>query len=1006
MRQWTTALSNEYEIDQRKKEDLLEALRLLAASYVPEWQFDTENPDMGSVIALLYAEQMEENLKRYNTVLERYYTELVNMLGISLKPAFPAQTMVQIRLADQIPGMLLPKGVKLLGSSGEKDNLVFETKQQIYLTGSKIQAMFMARAGDGKVIPIQGSFPPIDYVSPQESTGEEPMENFPVRLFDFRKPGYGKYGLLMYHRHIFDTQSNEIGMRLLGADGSRILDGIENGDYTLSFYGENGFQSITDVHRAEEELLLFSKEEECGTVTLEGEEYSLLLLEAKEPQEHTVWVEDIRFSASGTMQEAQFIWNGTTELGKDEFAPFGDTLNLFSELYIGHNEYFSKPGAMVTVTFQSSLKEHLLRLTRPEEEDDLRIIKRKQKKKIEDTPAEVYADEISLEYDNGTGWRRLETDVRIQTFFTAEGTKECRFTFRVPSDWAETEVGGYQGYALRMQLLAAADCYFRPARHHYPVIRNLKISYTYEGCEQQPERLSTWCGGRKKDRGDLLAKQHPIPVFGRNRYGKTGLYIGFDKPMEGGPVSLLLRLEETVLGRGGSLAVYYSVKEGFARLKCSDGTDGLMHTGILQFMPPSDMVKKTLEGQHAFWIVLTDHSGSWEEEKTVFPALLGVDMNAVEAANTETQPEEFFYLDEVSANMSFALNAHNILSADVWVNETNGFSEQAMRRMLKEEPDRVSAEYDFRGEITEFYVRWEETDTFDLSVSGDRHYCLDRMNSRIHFGDGVHVQIPRNVTGTAFKVVLRCCNGEAANLAEGQINGSMGNILFADQIRNPVRSYGGMNMESMDSALRRGTVLLGGRRRLVSAWDYEREALSFSSGISQVKAVAGMRRNGVKDDRCLSLVVLMKDYRNGSASFLNLKTRLMKHLLTECEVSVGCGQLEVTEPMFVYLSVDAWVKTSDMRDIFTMQTALIGALEEYLDPAGSERWEIGQIPGRSQIELKLIMEKGRAALEHVMITARCEDADGVMHEVDADEMSRHPFAVVRSGTHQIHFNER
>lgn len=1039
MRQWTTTLSSEYDIDKRRSEDILKEMKRLAAAYVPEWQFDTDNPDMGSVIALLYAEQMEDNLKRYNTVLGRYYTELVNMLGISLKPAFPARSVVLMHLTeDTVPGRLLPAGVKLLGGNGEEEDgsLVFETEQPVYVTGSRLTCIFQARSSDGKVIPILGSFPPVSYVNEiqpdmeemTEEFGGEPdggmygdaeaasaasaepeagMESgFPVTLFDFDVPGYGKYAFAMYHSHLFDARDNDITMRLAGEDGSRILDGIESGRYKLSCYSEHGFRPVTDIRRADEEVLVFSKAEECRKVREGEEELSLLLLEADGPAQRTEWVEDIRFSSSGGPQEAEVVWNGSVELEKEEFMPFGDTLNLFSEVYVGHEGYFSKAGARVTVTFTSRLEENVITLFRQKEDEELKVIKRKPKKVIEDVPAEVYADEICLEYYNGTGWRRLETDVRIQAFFASEGKKECRVSFRAPADWAATEAGGYTGHCLRMQLVAAADCYFRPAVHHYPVIGGLRISYTYEGYEERPERLVSFCGGRRRELAKLLASGKPVPVFGRNGCGKTGLYLGFDRPMEGGPVSILFRIADNPSGTQGNLSVYYSVKDGFARLKYSDSTDGLSHTGILQFMPPSDMARRTLEGQDAYWILLSCGEDSRERAKASLPVLQGVDVNAVWAANTETMETEEFYIDEARSNMSFALNARNILSADVWVNETNVFSEPVMRRMLKEQPDQVAAEYDFLGEITEFYVLWKEVDTFDLSGPSDRHYCLDRMNNRIHFGDGVHVQIPRNVTGTAFRVTLRCCSGEEANLNVGGIRGSMGNLMFVDGIYNPIRAYGGMNMESMDSALRRGTGLLGGRRRLVSTWDYEREVLSFSSNISQVKAIAGLRRGGMRDDGCISLAVLMKDYRSGSSSFLDLRPRLVKHLLTECELSVQADRLEVAEPLFVELSVDAWVRTSDMRDIFAVQTSLTDALTAYLDPAGNERWEIGQIPSRSQIELKLIMEKGKAALEHVMITARCEDENGVMHEADVDELKSNPFVLVCSGSHRIHFNER
>ena len=77
---------NEWKIDKRSREDLENRIEELASSYVPEWHFDRENPDIGSVIAKIFADQMAGNLQRYNQVLEKYHTEFVNMLGISLLP--------------------------------------------------------------------------------------------------------------------------------------------------------------------------------------------------------------------------------------------------------------------------------------------------------------------------------------------------------------------------------------------------------------------------------------------------------------------------------------------------------------------------------------------------------------------------------------------------------------------------------------------------------------------------------------------------------------------------------------------------------------------------------------------------------------------------------------------------------------------------------------------------------------------------------------------------------
>ena len=43
-------------------EDIRRRIRHLAESYTPEWKFEENDPDIGSVIAMIYTEQMEDNV--------------------------------------------------------------------------------------------------------------------------------------------------------------------------------------------------------------------------------------------------------------------------------------------------------------------------------------------------------------------------------------------------------------------------------------------------------------------------------------------------------------------------------------------------------------------------------------------------------------------------------------------------------------------------------------------------------------------------------------------------------------------------------------------------------------------------------------------------------------------------------------------------------------------------------------------------------------------------------
>ena len=1011
MRQWKTIRSDDYQTDERDRNDLLHNIRSLAASYTPEWQFAEHNPDIGSVLALLFADQMEQNIRRCNLWLERAYVELMSMSGIALRPASPAHSIVLMDMVQNtIPGQMLCAGTKLL--AGEEDGmpLIFETSHALYVTQSRLKYMFMASGITGKIVPLRGDFKPVEYVSDDADeetadmgrsdpgaagvSGEEEV----FTLFDFDKEGYGKTGLVMYHSNIFDEVDNDIQMEIQG--GGRIGDEIVSGNYRLSYYGREGFCPITDLRIDEECRLVFRKHEPCRKVRLGDRAYSVLLLEPADALKENVTASDIRFCASGSPEAAEYVFDGSTELDAETFYPFGRALSLFAELYIGHR-YFENPGAAVTITFTLSFEEIAVSMPQEGEDENLKIIKRKPKRDAPQAAAEVYADEVSFTYYNGTGWRKLPLETSAETLFGGSGSGVCRICFTCPEDWAEAETGGYEGKCIRLQLLRADNCYYRPAVHHCPVIRQMRIVYHYAGWPMRPQKLVSFRGSQKWDITEKLVRGEMTPILFAGGYHETSLYLGFDRKMEGGPVGLLFRVREGGDERKGRLSVTYSARSGFSRLKLIDHTDSLRHTGNILFLPPADMVKKTIEGQEAYWIRITDEDFALEKNPHCRPVIEEIAVNAVEVDNIETLPEEEYYLDTYEPGMTFPVKAENILWIDVWVNETAEHSDDEMIRLLREHPSDVRAEYDRQGNIREFYVKWREVDHFDRSRPGDRHFVIDRIDHRLCFGDGVNVRVPKNTAGPAFKTVVRCCDGARANVPAKRVNDSVGNVRFVENIRNPVNAFGGMDMEKAEDALRRGSTMLGSRGRLVSVTDYEREVLDFSHGISQVRAVTGIQRDGTVREGSLSIVVLMKDYRDGSASFLNLRERLRKHLLSRCELTVDPALLEVVEPLYVEVSVEVWIELSDADKNFERQQTLVNMLTAYLDPVKNKIWEIGGSVTESQIRLRLHMEKEGALIHRILISGRYRDREG-WHETELKNLGGNPHMLVVSGHHKIH----
>ena len=137
--------SKKLNIDGRSEEDIKNEISALARDYNTGWVPDEENPDVGYALASIYAHEVAGNVDRMNEIMDRYHTEFVNMLDISLLPARPASSIVVCELADDtIAGTGVPKGTKLLTDTEEP--VVFETEHGLYVTSSEMSSALVAES--------------------------------------------------------------------------------------------------------------------------------------------------------------------------------------------------------------------------------------------------------------------------------------------------------------------------------------------------------------------------------------------------------------------------------------------------------------------------------------------------------------------------------------------------------------------------------------------------------------------------------------------------------------------------------------------------------------------------------------------------------------------------------------------------------------------------------------------------------------------------------------------
>lgn len=984
-----TTDSRQFKLDGRSAADIKKEIVKLAASYTPEWNFDEKHPDIGSTIALLFAEQAEWNIHKYNRQIEQFRMDYMNMLRVSPKSAHPAEAYIVFEPAQSSDGGIrLKKGTRL-SAAGEEKTIVFETMTDCFITSAEMTHCLQTEANTGVIVPIFGEFSRQDYFEENIPTGEDDFNS--VSLFSYPETGIEKNGLVIAHTHIFDIENDKIYLKLIGRED--LADRIMRKEFKILYPGTDALLEAEEVELLSDTLVIGRKE------PVEP----VLILEAVKPPEHQIVLDEILVSSAGEAHNASYVGDGITDKDTGKFELFGNTLQLFKECYIGDDSYFSKGNSVIRIHFRAAFAVYTTGLITAGQEQDLSLIKRKPPHQIEFVPAETNVEEIALEYYNGTGWKRLVCETDCTRMFSAGRKGDYEIKFLCPQDWKPIQTGSYEGRCLRVRLLKADNCYMTPCNHTCPVIEQLKISYSYEGKFERPQYLERLWGTMRKDLTDDYRRRKPMTVFCPSVHEEDAIYFGFEQRLKEGPIMMYFEFDQNTGFEGIKLSAEYSTKHGFRRMKILDGTDGFSHTGIICFMPPEDFAGTTLGGVERYWLRITGKDGI-KKDTACHPVLKKVCLNGVLVNNVETLDEEEFYVEQIQPDMSFTLTEGNILDADIWVNERDCCSMEQMNEMLRMCPEKVRAEYDMSGNIQDFFVKWEEVEDFGNSGPKDRHYILDRSHNKVRFGGGVHVKIPGVTNSVSFLANVKVCDGSNGNVGAGEIVDFVSNVHFYGSFYNPLPAFGGTDQEALDAVLQRGAGLMSNRHRLLTKMDYIREIKAISQNIDKVSCIVGETPEGKVSPEHICLVVLMKDFIEGSRSFIREAAGIKGELYSKCEMTIERDKLSIIQPIPVEISVELWVKGDGQEENFEIQNRLTKMLQMFLDPVSGgsgSGWQIGMLPDTAQILMRLHASVHDVHIKNIMITGTYMKKTGIC-ERELDKIPKSPFFICKSGRHKIH----
>lgn len=217
----------EFKLDKRDREEILCQIEKKALSYTPEWRFNREQPDLGSILALLYADLLEEGLSRYNQLPKFYKTAFFDMLGAEPRPAEASSGYMTFCLVDSdMPETVVPAKTRVEVKLSNDKKCFYETLEDLYVTGSHVEAVFTSNPN-------------------YEGQDKELREGWYL-LFP-KKPEKGLISLLFLIKNRGTSKEGSIVFEYFGSDGWKDIEaedrtgGLDHTG-TVLFAGTSGFE--------------------------------------------------------------------------------------------------------------------------------------------------------------------------------------------------------------------------------------------------------------------------------------------------------------------------------------------------------------------------------------------------------------------------------------------------------------------------------------------------------------------------------------------------------------------------------------------------------------------------------------------------------------------------------------------------------------------------------------------------------------------------------------------
>lgn len=955
-------------LDARTLDDLREQLRTLAACYTPEWRYEGTQDDPGAALAELFCRMFEQTVDRMNSEPDKLYTEFLNLIGFRLPAPAPAAGTLQFTAHETVEEPVrVPAGTQVFTPDGQGDNIVYETERVIEATPARLEGLYYADAATDWLEPVDLSRPQRFFAPCGANIQRHRFWFSQQDVLHMACPGTVEVELRQDVRYL-EEQSAQ---RLAGMQWSYLHEGA-----LLPFDGV----------RAESGRLVLEKH---SSLSIDPDEAGRRCIYCAGKADQALTVQGITLRSQPLERcPADMLFSGDLPIDRTTGGYcFGKRPTPYAMFYIRSDTALTKRGAT------ANLRLEIVPIVEdpPEQPPQYNFTQSIIDKKgaVERRPDDVFVSEVTWEYYNGTGWRRLDTEGDRNPFSCKrDGVLETRFT--VPQDIEPCEVNAETGLYVRARVADVENRFSGYARWILPFVHEASFAWAYE-----TPVPATACGAENNGRVDEIAQAQDVtdlhlPALVPMQDGPRAMYLCFDQS----PHAMPLALRFDVVGRvplTDKLVWECCMGERFEAVSTVDLTGNLHHTGQVMLYLPERLPAVTLFGRTGCWLRVSRSSGF----EGPAPCVAAVHLNTVTARQMQRENDLYFSTAPYDAGKQVTLLRTPVVSCEVWVDEAGALSLADARQLAQEQPEQVRLEW-ADSVLTHCWVRWQQVDSLALSPAGMRAFELDPYRGVITFGDGRRGRVPAPGDRT---ICVRYVSGGGSrgNVPAGQITALVGALPRISGVRNLTAMSGGTDRFTQQRIEAVGNKRLRHRGRAASARDFEEIVLEAFPQAMHVKCFSGQDEKGAPAPGHVTVVVTGAD--DGQAAD-PLCDRIYDYLSRWCSCCLTAeGRLHVCPATVITVSTRIAVELEQLDQAAEIQRDIIRRVEALIE----DTWRSRQIGSQIRIDdiWRTVRDTPGVRLIDRILAEGAFDEDGRPRLVPIEPDVHFPYAVVRSGVHYV-----